>query len=520
MKTSAPIPEINVPIAPGALPGVLRQLYGGRRSGDLVMLEGAHRTRFRVVRGHIVHAESSDPNLHFGALLLASEQISQENFELASAIVRSGQARLGEALVMMGFLDAEQVEAGLAYHVRRVLQQALGWRLGHVAFVPKDADPADPYDRPLPETTGDLVASAARELPEAVIEWQLGDEARVLVPAVDPLVRFQRTSLTAIDGFVLSRVDGTLSARDVITAIALPATDVRRSLFLLLCVGLVEYASEAPPAARDTAQFLRTEIEELWADLRQRDHFAVLGVVRDATPAEIKAAYYRQAKRYHPDVHHNPALTDLGGKLEDIFARVVEAHRVLTDADARGRYRGTLERLEKAATAPPEPRLAPKPGRGEVVYKVVVKQPPAPPPPPVAAAEPPLPADVGGMYKRAQERFDEGRYWEAIAILGEMVPIATGLDRVRGRLLLARAFLKHPETEREAERELLAATREDTHQVEAFALLGNLYARRQMNARAAAMLRRALELNPRHKAARADLADVELSMADGPKRAT
>jgi hypothetical protein len=41
-----------------------------------------------------------------------------------------------------------------------------------------------------------------------------------------------------------------------------------------------------------------------------------------------------------------------------------------------------------------------------------------------------------------------------------------------------------------------------------------------MNARAAAMLRRALELNPRHKAARADLADVELSMADGPKRAT
>lgn len=513
MSPSAPIPEINVPIAPGALPGVLRQLYGGRRSGDLVMLEGAHRTRFRVVRGHLVHAESSDPNLHFGTLLLASEQISQENFERASALVRSGQARLGEALVMLGFLDAEQVEAGLAYHVRRVLQQALGWRLGHVAFVPKEPDPADPYDRPLPETTGELVASAARELPEAVIEWQQGDEARVLVPAVDPLVRFQRTSLTAIDGFVLSRVDGTLSARDVITSIALPATEVRRSLFLLLCVGLVEYASEAPPAARDSAQFLRTEIEELWADLRHRDHFAVLGVARDATPAEIKAAYYRQAKRYHPDVHHNPALTDLGGKLEDIFARVVEAHRVLTDADARNGYRGTLERLEKVATAPP----AAKSGRGEVVYKVAVKQQQQQP---VPAAGPPLPADVGGMFKRAQERFDEGRYWEAIAILGEMVPIATGLDRVRGRLLLARAFLKHPETEREAERELLAATREDTRHVEAFALLGNLYARRKMNARAAAMLRRALELNPRHKAARADLANVELSMTDGPKRAT
>jgi tetratricopeptide (TPR) repeat protein len=511
MSSPGPVPEINAAIAPGVLPDVLRQLYVGRRSGDLVMLEGAHRTRFRVVRGHIVHAESSDPNLHFGALLLESEQISRENFELASAVVRSGQARLGEALVMMGFLDQDQVEAGLAYHVRRVLQQALGWRLGHVAFVPKEADPTDPYDRPLPETTGEMVASAARELPDAVIEWQLGDDSRVLVPAQDPLLRFQRTSLTAIDGFVLSRVDGTLSARDVVAATALPALDVKRSLFLLLCVGLVEYVREAPRAQKDSAQFLRQEIEDLWADLRHRDHFEVLGVGRDATPAEIKAAYYRQAKRYHPDVHHNPALVDLGGKLEDVFARVVEAHRVLSDADARNRYRAALERLEKAAAAPPEPPRAA--AQRPFQFRVVVKESSLPPPPPE-----PVPVDVAGMFKRAQERFDEGRYWEAIAILGELVPIARGAEQARARLLLARAYLKHPETERDAERELLAITRDAPENVEGFALLGNLYARRKMNARAAALLRRALELNPRHRAARADLADVELALAEAARR--
>ncbi len=507
MSSTGPVPEFNTVIAAGVLPDVLRQLYVGRRSGDLVLLEGAHRTRFRVVRGHIVHADSSDPSLHFGTLLLASEQITRENLELASAVVRSGQARLGEALIMMGFLDAEQVEAGLAYHVRRVLHQALSWRLGHVAFVPKEPEPGDPYDRPLPETTGEMVAAAARELPDEVIAWQLGDESRVLVPAQDPLVRFQHTNLSAIEGFVLSRVDGTVAASEVIATSALAPAEVRRALFLLLCVGLVEFAAELRPPPRDSAQFLRQEIETLWADLRNRDHFAVLGVGRDATAAEIKAAFYRQAKRYHPDVHHDPALVDLGSKLEDIFGRVVEAHKVLADPDARGRYRSALERLETA----PAPIAGPGSSSG-FQYRIVVKE--GTP----GSIAPPAPVDPAGMYNRALGRFDEGRYWEAIAILGELVPIAEGAERARARLLLARAHLKHPEAEREAERELLAVTREAPDQVEAFALLGSLYARRKMNARAATMLRRALELNPRHKAARADLADVELALADAPQR--
>ena len=60
-------------------------------------------------------------------------------------------------------------------------------------------------------------------------------------------------------------------------------------------------------------------------------------------------------------------------------------------------------------------------------------------------------------------------------------PEDRGQPRLRGRRQQAREC-----PEREAERELLAATREDANQVEAFALLGNLYARRKMNARAAA----------------------------------
>lgn len=63
-----------------------------------------------------------------------------------------------------------------------------------------------------------------------------------------------------------------------------------------------------------------------------RDYYEVLGVSRGATEKEIKAAYRKLARRYHPDV--NP-----GNKAaEERFKEVAEAFAVLGDADKRARY--------------------------------------------------------------------------------------------------------------------------------------------------------------------------------------
>lgn len=63
-----------------------------------------------------------------------------------------------------------------------------------------------------------------------------------------------------------------------------------------------------------------------------RDLYEVLGVSRDASASELKKAYYRLAKQYHPDV--NP-----GDKAaEDKFKEAAEAYQVLSDDDTRARY--------------------------------------------------------------------------------------------------------------------------------------------------------------------------------------
>lgn len=63
-----------------------------------------------------------------------------------------------------------------------------------------------------------------------------------------------------------------------------------------------------------------------------KDYYAILGVSRNAAEKEIKQAYRRLARKYHPDV--NP-----GDKTaESKFKEINEAHEVLSDAEKRKKY--------------------------------------------------------------------------------------------------------------------------------------------------------------------------------------
>ncbi|MBS4173589.1 molecular chaperone DnaJ [Bacillus sp. FJAT-49736] len=65
--------------------------------------------------------------------------------------------------------------------------------------------------------------------------------------------------------------------------------------------------------------------------MSKRDYYEVLGLQKNATKEEIKKAYRKLSKQYHPDINKAPDAADK-------FKEVKEAYEVLSDDDKRAHY--------------------------------------------------------------------------------------------------------------------------------------------------------------------------------------
>lgn len=192
---------------------------------------------------------------------------------------------------------------------------------------------------------------------ESTVGESVRDGALTLVSGVS----MRDLPIGPTEAFVLSRVEGSITKSELVTATGLTSEEVESIVARLLLLGALEYVerqsivspiqsstqrsgshsiplvarSEAPSEFTPEQQQRLLELDQRHASL---DHYQLLGVEPSADAKAIRAAYYELVRVYHPDRYFGKQLGDFEGPLTRVFGRFSEAYEVLHRAESRAEY--------------------------------------------------------------------------------------------------------------------------------------------------------------------------------------
>ena len=211
------------------------------------------------------------------------------------------------------------------------------------------------------------------------------------VPIVCEGITLDNLSLDAREGFLLSRLDGHTNVKQLCALSGLGQEETLALLRQLQSKQVVIWhqpkAPKEPAAAAEArAQSApvaseRPESETEFAALvdelfRRREHmtlYELLGLDSNATSRAVKKAYLHRSRTFHPDRYFRRGDPEFREKLQEIFKRINQAYKELSDPVRRGEYDAELRKDDASKGQPgltwkespveaeaPSPPLGPK----------------------------------------------------------------------------------------------------------------------------------------------------------------
>lgn len=338
-------------------------LKRSRKTGLFRVTDGGISRSVYYRDGDMIFAASDHRDERLGDMLVTRGQITAEQYALAVAEMKKTGERLGKALVGLGYLTPRTVLEAVWSQVEGIIMNLFHLTDGCFIF----------EERPLPTeelitlnlSTANLIYYGLKKGPVAFAN-ELPSPERVLYFSSDPVSLFQDLRLDEAGKKVIAAVDHKLSINDIIAKTGLGRSEVIRTVHALLSTMVITTEKHAAVHGKDIRGIFSKEpepdirhiIEDMYGKYKRLNHYDLLGVKKSASIPEIRRAYYRMAKKFHPDIHFRLQYYQLKEKTGEIFSHINEAYSTLSTPNRRKTYDISIteQPAEKPAAVKPARR--------------------------------------------------------------------------------------------------------------------------------------------------------------------
>jgi tetratricopeptide (TPR) repeat protein len=329
-------------------------LQMGQRTGILQVELGEIVRKIYVSSGDMIFSTSNYEREHLGAMLLREGRITPEQYRGVLQEMKETNQRMGRVLVGQGLMTPKEIWKIVRKQIEEIILNLFNLEEGIFTFNEMLAF--------LTEELITLKLSAANIIYYGIkrinnlrrVGRNMPSPDKVLYYSSDPLNLFQNLRLDQAGQKVISCLNRKSTIRDIFGLTGLDDIEGLKTMYALLNTRIIEVI-DGKEASLDLSKDEIEEIFEKKADPRTmemienmfRNHerlgfYRALGLNSDASPSEIKKAYFQAAKKYHPDIHFFLENDSLKYKLSHIFSYIHNAYSTLSDPERKRKYDKSL----------------------------------------------------------------------------------------------------------------------------------------------------------------------------------
>ncbi len=347
-------------------PFLVQDLYEERRTGILHLTVNGVKYFIYIIDGNIVYIEYGLRKDTLGMLLLRQGKITEEQYHEALSNASMNRMRLGATLLKLGYLTPSELNDALRQQVYEKILRCFSGDTGTYSFKlnNKFTDNVIIYRIPVQKIIFEGVK----------LNYDTNKLEFFLNKITDKQLKIKNSMQNMLDPFYfnteeLKIVSKLYSARDY-DALAL-RQEVNKLLLdqILFALSITKYLVVAEKKAEikeeETAPSegmqkdeqlsqlkaetdIKSTVYDTYLNIKAHNFYEILGISRGAGLDDMKRSYIKLVKTFHPDKYAKVGDSDIIEKANEIFAKITNAFRTLSDETAKKEYDYTLDHPAEA----------------------------------------------------------------------------------------------------------------------------------------------------------------------------
>lgn len=333
-----------------------------QKSGILRVEQGKVIRKVYIKGGDIVFSYSNQETEHLGAILVKEKKITRGQLLDVMDEVEETKERMGRILVRRALLKPQEIWKYVGKQAEEIIFTLFSLEDGMFFFDEMSSLPTEELIE-LKLSAANLIYYGSKRVENMNrILNEVPPLEKVLGFSSDPLDLFQNLQLDKSGKEVIACLKKKKTPQSIIAETGLGKNEVLKTIYALMNARIIEtgrddeQADEIPEEEiqemfdeKIDAGFIEM-VEDMYGKYKKLGHYELLEVTNSSSLTDIKRAYYKAAKKFHPDHHFGLEDENLKSKLSKIFMHIYQAYTTLSDPIRKREYEESL-RLKPGSPA-------------------------------------------------------------------------------------------------------------------------------------------------------------------------